>query len=174
MTTLPSPLPTPTSEMHKLDNKWTLWAHLPQDSDWSLNSYKNIVTIGTVEQAIILSDGMPSNLVDNCMLFVMKDGIKPIWEDPANRNGGCFSYKISNKFVHTTWRNLFYVLVGGTISQKSDVTAKVAGITISPKKNFCVIKIWMSSCEHQDPGVINPECNLPTEGCLFKQHVPEY
>ena len=30
------------------------------------------------------------------MLFLMRDGIQPIWEDEKNRNGGCFSYKINN------------------------------------------------------------------------------
>ena len=27
---------------HPLKNKWNLWAHLPQDSDWSVKSYKLI------------------------------------------------------------------------------------------------------------------------------------
>ena len=29
---------------HSLSDKWSLWAHLPHDTDWSLNSYKNIYT----------------------------------------------------------------------------------------------------------------------------------
>ena len=29
-----------TSSTHKLINNWSLWAHLPQDSDWSVKSYK--------------------------------------------------------------------------------------------------------------------------------------
>ena len=33
------------------------------------------------------------------MLFVMRNGINPMWEDPKNKDGGCFSYKISNKNV---------------------------------------------------------------------------
>jgi hypothetical protein len=37
---------------HKLQYKWTLWAHLPQDSDWTKNSYKPIFTFTNVEELI--------------------------------------------------------------------------------------------------------------------------
>jgi len=26
---------------HNLSDKWTLWAHLPHDTDWRLESYKS-------------------------------------------------------------------------------------------------------------------------------------
>ena len=29
--------------------------------------------------------------------YFLRTGIKPTWEDPRNRDGGCFSYKVSNK-----------------------------------------------------------------------------
>ena len=86
-----------TQEFHCLADKWTMWAHLPHDIDWSISSYKKIYTIDSVEGAIAITETMPEVLVKNCMLFLMREGIKPIWEDPKNRQGGCFSYKISNK-----------------------------------------------------------------------------
>jgi hypothetical protein len=105
----------------------------------------------------------------------MKEGVKPIWEDPKNRAGGCFSYKISNKSVYEVWKELSYVLVGETISSHSSFVANVTGITISPKKNFCIIKIWMSNCANQNPNIITSEVKgLSSQGCLFKKHVPEY
>ena len=30
---------------HPLYDKWVLWAHLPHDTDWSLKSYKKIMTV---------------------------------------------------------------------------------------------------------------------------------
>ncbi len=69
----------------------------------------------------------------------MKDGITPTWEDSKNRNGGCFSYKVSNKNVYDAWRDLTYVLIGETISSISAFVNAVTGIIISPKKNFCII-----------------------------------
>ena len=166
---------TSSQEFHCLADKWTIWAHLPHDTDWSITSYKKIYTIDSVEGAIAISETMPDVLVKNCMLFLMREGIKPIWEDPKNRQGGCFSYKISNKNVFEVWKDLSYVLVGESISNQSSFVANVTGITISPKKNFCIIKIWMSSCANQNPAIVtNDVKNLTSQGCIFKRHVPEY
>jgi len=50
----------------------------------------------------------------------------------------------------------------------------INGITISPKKNFCIVKIWLSISELQDPNVIVNINNLSKQGCLFKRHEPEF
>ena len=118
---------------------------------------------------------IPDVLVKNCMLFVMREGIKPTWEDPKNRSGGCFSYKVVNKHVYNVWKELCYVLVGNTISNDKSFVANVTGITISPKKNFCIVKIWLANCENQNPDVVtNDIANLVSSGSIFKKHVPEY
>lgn len=159
---------------HQLSDKWTLWAHLPHNTDWSLQSYIPIYTFTTVEETIAVTESLPEQLVENCMLFMMKKGINPIWEDPKNRDGGCFSYKVTNKNVAKAWSELTYRIVGGSISNNAGFINSVTGITISPKKNFCIIKIWMNNCNHQNPGVVNPVKGLVSQGCLFKKHTPEY
>lgn len=175
MVTPGSMLATKTGDYHDLSETWCLWAHLPHDTDWSLKSYKNIYTLSNIEETIAIMETLPETLVKNCMLFLMRDGINPTWEDPRNRQGGCFSYKVSNKHVCNVWKELSYVLVGNTISNNDDFVANVSGVTISPKKNFCIIKIWMSSCAYQNPGIITDEIvNFSSSGSLFKKHVPEY
>jgi hypothetical protein len=160
---------------HPLRNKWNLWAHLPQDSDWTVKSYRLISSIRTLEDSIAMTETTPDPLIKACMLFVMKDGIAPMWEDPKNRNGGSFSYKVSNKNVCEVWRELNYVLVGETISNASSFVNCVTGITISPKKNFCIIKIWMSNCDNQNPANVTTEVKgLMAQGCIFKKHTPEF
>ncbi len=162
-------------EHHKLNCNWTIWAHLPHDTDWSIQSYKNIYTMKSVEECIAIMETVPDVLVKNCMLFIMKEGVKPIWEDPKNRSGGCFSYKIVNKNVYEVWRDLAYVVMGGSVSKSQNFVSNVTGITISPKKNFCIIKIWMSNCSNQDPTIVSTDVKgLSSHGCLFKKHVPEY
>lgn len=159
----------------KLSHNWTMWAHLPHDTDWTLDSYKKIHTIDNVGDGISLIESMSDNLVKNCMLFLMREGVTPVWEDVQNRNGGCFSYKIINKSVYKCWKELSYVVLGGSISTHASFVSSVSGITISPKKNFCIIKIWMSSCTNQDPSVVTKSVSdLDIPGCLFKKHVPEY
>ena len=159
----------------KLNCKWNLWAHLPQDPDWTVKSYKKICQFKTIQEVIGITESLPPDLIKNCMLFIMRDGVTPMWEDPKNRNGGCFSYKVSNKNVFEVWKELTYVLVGETISNDCIFVNSVTGITISPKKNFCIVKIWMTNCNHQNPQiVINEIKNITPQGCLFKKHTPEF
>jgi hypothetical protein len=162
-------------EYNKLSDKWTLWAHLPHDIDWSMKSYNKIYTVSTVEEAIAITETLPPILVQNCMLFWMRDGIKPTWEDQKNRNGGCFSYKVVNKTVYDSWKELTYSTLGNTVSKQMSFVDKVTGITISPKKNFCIIKIWMADCTNQNPTVVTNEIKgIVSQGCIFKKHAPEY
>jgi hypothetical protein len=97
-----------------------------------------------------------------------------MWEDPKNRNGGCFSYKITNKNVCKVWRSLTYAIVGESVSTNSSFANCVTGITISPKKNFCIVKVWLASCEFRDSSVIKELHGISSHGCLFKEHMPEY
>ena len=157
---------------HKLHDTWTLWAHLPHDTDWSVSSYKQIFTLDTMEDSLMLCENLPEVVVKNCMLFLMRKGIQPIWEDEKNKNGGCFSYKINNRSVTNSWKNLSYVLLGETLTSP-ELSQAINGITISPKKNFCIIKIWLSTCNYNNPEIITEIEGLTRHGCLFKKHISE-
>jgi len=162
-------------ELYQLKDKWILWAHFPQDPDWSPKSYKNICRFEKVEQVVSIIHLLPEDLIKNCMFFIMKEGIIPTWEDPQNRNGGCFSYKVLNKNVYEVWKELTYSVVGDFISHNHSFVSAVSGITISPKKNFCIIKIWMKDCINQNPAIVNTDIKgITPVGCLFKKHNPEY
>ena len=157
---------------HKLDGKWDLYYHLPHDKNWDLSSYKTIMgDIDTVEKAVSINEGLTEHVVKYSMLFAMRSGVTPMWEDPKNRSGGCFSFKVINKQVFEVWKLLFYALCGETLCSNHTI---VNGITISPKRNFCIIKIWLENCSLQDPNAIIDILNLPKHGCIFKKHAPEY
>jgi hypothetical protein len=163
-----------SSSQYPLLDEWSLWAHLPHDTDWSLNSYKTIYNYTELESTISVTEALPGTLIKNCMLFVMRKGITPLWEDPKNRSGGCFSYKVNNKIVHDCWKKLTYSLVGESLSKNKKLQNSINGITISPKKNFCIIKIWLGSCDYQNASEIITSSGIDAHGCLFKKHAPEY
>jgi hypothetical protein len=65
--------------------------------------------------------------------------------------------------------------MGSTISKNINFVNCVTGITISPKKNFCIIKVWMTNCENQNPAIVTDDVKgLVAQGCIFKKHAPEY
>lgn len=162
------------SEFHPLSNKWTLYAHLPHDTDWSIDSYKSFLEMNYLEESVALLETIPEILVKNCMLFLMKNDIKPIWEDPGNRNGGCFSYKVHIKDINVAWKNLCYSIIGNTITKFESLSSVINGATISPKKNFYIVKIWTASCAIQSVQHLADIPGLDKTGVLFRKHNPEY
>ena len=46
---------------HNLNDTWILYAHLPHDTDWTLNSYKEILKINTAEQIIAICESLPES-----------------------------------------------------------------------------------------------------------------
>ena len=85
--------------MNKLDDSYMLWLHNVFDNDWSINGYKQIYSFNSLEEAISLIENINSELLEKTMLFLMRNNIKPIWEDKKNYYGGCFSYKINNNLL---------------------------------------------------------------------------
>ena len=159
---------------HYLHDKWVLWAHLPHDTDWSLTSYIKLAELTNMEQVISLYQCIPALMIRNCMLFLMRKGINPTWEDPKNSKGGCFSFKVNNKNVPSVWKDLSYVLTGETVSSNPKFQHNITGITISPKKSCCILKIWMHNLEYQNPRVSTDIDGLTINGCIFKKHKPSY
>jgi hypothetical protein len=83
------------STPRRLIGKWDLYYHLPHDKNWDLSSYKTIMSkISTVEETIAINERLPENVIKYSMLFAMRAGITPMWEDPKNRNGGCSHSKL--------------------------------------------------------------------------------
>jgi hypothetical protein len=162
------------SEFHQLFDKWTLYAHLPHDTDWSIDSYKTFLKMDYLEQSIAVMESLPEVLVKNCMLFLMKNNIKPIWEDPGNRNGGCFSYKVPTKDIYRAWKNLCYCIIGNNVTSNDSLKQYINGATISPKRNFYIVKIWTSNCNIQSISSIIDIPGLDKQGVIFKKHKPEY
>ena len=69
------------------------------------------------------------------------------------------------------WKNLSYTLVGESLTTDKRLRPNITGITISPKKNFCIIKIWLTSCENQNPALVTQELTgISSQGCLFNKH----
>jgi hypothetical protein len=163
------------SPKYTLNDKWNLYYHLPDDKNWDISSYTTIFGgIHSAEEVIAINDALPEPVIKSCMLFLMRSNITPMWEDPKNRSGGCFSYRITNKLVPEVWKNLVFLCCGETITSNINLHKHVNGITISPKKNFCIIKIWLDTIDFQEPTFIKQIANLPFQGCIFKKHEPEF
>jgi hypothetical protein len=156
---------------HPLLDKWNLYYHLPDNNSWDLKSYKLILGgVSNLEQLININEVLPNCVIKFCMLFLMRSHIAPMWEDHSNCQGGAFSYNISNEHISLVWRELMYLMCGESLCVNQEHHSSVNGITVSPKSNFCTLKIWMKDLTHQDPAMFVPIKHMLKEGCLFFKH----
>jgi hypothetical protein len=164
-----------STTVRQLSQSWTLYYHLPDNKKWTLASYPIIcANIDTIEKVVALNNNIHDDTIRYNMLFLMLNNITPMWEDKQNRNGGCFSYKVYNKEVPDVWRNIITKLCGGTLTKQYIYMKNITGITISPKKNFCIIKIWLINCDIQDTSIISDIENVSRVGNIFRKHNPEF
>ena len=160
-------------EIKKLSDNWTFYIHLQENKDWSIDSYIKIMNFNNVEEAILLNDEINYDLIKKSMLFLMKEDIFPTWEHEKNRDGGCFSFKVFNKDVAFVWKQLYYCLIGNSLTADIEANKCINGITVSPKKKFCIVKVWMNGCQYNDTKIFTKIDGLDIDGCIFKKHVPE-
>ena len=158
---------------YKLINKWRLYIHLQNTSDWSIGSYHNIMDIRYMNDAISLYEYLGDEILKRALLFVMKENIEPLWENESNKNGGSFSFKIHNKDMNRIWKIIYYKLLGETLCKDKNIMNKVTGISNSPKKTFTIIKIWMTDCDNINSNIFNLGM-IDLKTCMFKKHNPEY
>jgi len=118
---------------------WDIWYHHTKDI-WTIDGYKNIYSIKNGVDFWKLYNNWDA--IDGLVgkhYFIMKNNIKPLWEDQMNINGGCWSFKINNNTVTELWEDLSILLVTNELIEGCDVV----GLSISIKKNnTCVVKIW--------------------------------
>ena len=89
--------------------------------------------IKSLSHAILFEEQLSTKMIQNCMIFVMKNNITPTWEDPENINGGCFSYKINNKVLYKVFKIVYFSLITDRLSENQELCNNINGITISPK-----------------------------------------
>ena len=153
-----------------LNNKWILWYHDPLDTNWDIKSYKNLQEISNMKEFWEIYKFMDKNIVENSMLFMMREGIKPLWEDEKNVPGGCWSFKITKGELDKTWLNLSAYLCGESLIANKKNYELLNGISISPKKNFCIVKIWNGDKKQNSLELLNKIDDLPFDTCIFKEH----
>jgi hypothetical protein len=98
------------------------------------------------------------------MLFLMRNNIDPLWEHKDNIRGGSWSIKLQKGDLYDIWTTISIYLINENISDEN-----INGISISPKKNFCIIKIWTKN-NNTDITKINKIETISYDGIIFKAH----
>lgn len=136
----------------KLKNKWNIWFHSLNDNNWSIDSYHLISPIEYIEDLIYIIKNIKN--INNGLYFIMKSGISPIYEDKNNINGGYWSFRINKKYIFNKWIDIIYYMLILNFNN-NDIYNDINGISLSPKVNNSIIKIWNNNFEKYNKDDIN-------------------
>ena len=144
-----------------LKQDWVLWNHGLNDKSWTNDSYRDIYSIENLFDVKTIMDNLSVECLKNGMFFFMKTGIFPTWEDHHNRNGFNISYKVPLKHLEKSWNNLLFKVL-------TDDDNNINGISISPKKEFNIIKLWVN---RNDLNIYNLDHYINSKNGRIKKNI---
>jgi len=130
---------------YELNNKWTLWCHSLTNNNWDVGSYNKIYELENIYDYKSLIDFVTLNDYYNSMFFLMRENILPIWEDENNINGCSLTLKVPNSEVKKEWDKLTLYCITEDLNFNKEDYEQINGISISPKKEFNILKIWFKN-----------------------------
>lgn len=103
-------------------------------------SLRIIATFSTVEQFWSVQSYLlrPSELSGHSDLHLFKDGIKPLWEDDANKEGGKWIVRLRKGLASRCWENLILAILG----EQFMVGEEICGAVISIRSQEDIISVW--------------------------------
>lgn len=136
-------------QLTKLEYSFTFWFSyfrenkLKQVDDYE-NFIKNIGEFKTAEEfwGFYQHIRRPDSLPKSCEFYLFKTGIRPLWEDPANRGGGRFVLHIKKIFANKTWEDM---LIAFIISTKNE--SEINGVVINVRSWEVLLSVWMKKLE---------------------------
>ena len=140
-------------ETTKFQHSWILWYHDPENKDYSLASYVKVSDVSTPQQFWTVMDSIPKEAWESGMFFFMRNGFPPIWESPEHDAGGSWSKKIEASSVYDTYIDMMVHCVSEELLNNKKDT--LAGITISPKGQFSIVKIWNTHTSASERSLLN-------------------
>ena len=165
---------TSKSEVHNLKHRWVLWYHKVDTEDWTIGSYRQLIVMETIEDYYKMSNLISNDIKDISagMFFLMKEGVQPLWEDPSNKNGGYWSFRVLKKHGTEIWQDLTALLMGQTLTYDPFQIDYINGISFSPKISNAIFRIWINNARHSNIKKIitNTIPLLDTSSAIWKRY----
>lgn len=157
----------------KLNSQYIFWCHDIHSKDWSINGYKKLCYINNVSEFWRLFNNLDKMDYKHTNYFLMIHNTEPTWEHPNNRDGGVCSLKVPIDESINIFTNLCMHMV---INKLSKIKGDINGLSICPKNNWAIIKIWNKD---RNNDLTNSLCDPIIEkykvhSIKYKANEPEY
>jgi translation initiation factor 4E len=129
---------------HPLQFTYTLWFNRRVQGARTQENYeKNIKKVGSFSTVQDFWDFYvhlvrPNDLPNTSDYHLFKDGIKPMWEDGANRLGGKWIVRLPKGLASRYWEDLIL----GVIGEQFEVGDEICGAVISIRYQEDIISLW--------------------------------
>ena len=148
---------------------WTLYYHDPNNNDYSLASYIELFTVTNVPEFWMIVDGIPDKMWESGMFFFMRTGIPPLWDAIENDKGGAWSKKVDAVDTHAVFIDcMVHCIAESLLKSKNEV---ISGVTVSPKGQFHIVKVWNSTTAVSDRKMFSPTLKMKLgDDIAYKAH----
>lgn len=91
----------------------------------------------------------PEKLQNRCSIHFMKVGVKPLWEDPKNKQGGCWSFRVRKEESGMVWRETLMALIGEQLDGTLTPGDEIVGISVGNRWNSDLFQLWNTRADLQ-------------------------
>src|SRR5947207_8760 len=141
-TTEPQENPSGGSSEHFLKSTWTLFYRPPTNKffDYEKSTIK-LASVSTVESFWTIYSHLkrPSLLPSVSDYHIFKEGIRPVWEDEANKRGGKWIIRLKKGVADRYWEDLLLAIVGDQFMEAGE---EVCGAVLSVRSGEDVLSVW--------------------------------
>jgi translation initiation factor 4E len=133
---------TSLDKQHALRYSWVIYYRPPTSKNMDYEeSIKPMCRVDTIPTfwAVYVHCKRPSMLPHVSDYHFFREGIRPVWEDEANKKGGKWILRLKKGVVDRYWEDLLLAMVGDQFMEASD---EVCGAVISVRAQEDVLSIW--------------------------------
>jgi len=131
---------------YPLKHEWVFWHDRnnpnANEEEWE-DQLKEIADINTVQTFWQVYNNTPfSTLPLRDSLHLFKKNVKPIWEDPRNKNGGAWTFRVPKANSQEFSKEVQMMAIGEILQEVVERGDDICGVSISVRFNSHLIMIW--------------------------------
>ncbi|KAJ1964394.1 hypothetical protein IWQ62_002943 [Dispira parvispora] len=166
-----------TSDIHPLQYTWVFW-FMHRAPGQKITNYesgmKRIASFSSIEDfwAVYSHLRRPHELPTISDYHLFKQGVRPVWEDDVNKNGGKWIVRLKKGIASRYWESLILAVIG----DQFDVGDDICGVVLSIRNSEDILSVWNKSAQNGKINLtirdtIKRVLNLPADTVMeYKAH----
>uniref|UniRef100_A0A0R3RF88 eIF-4F 25 kDa subunit n=1 Tax=Elaeophora elaphi TaxID=1147741 RepID=A0A0R3RF88_9BILA len=163
----------PVASFNSVEQFWNTYCFLKRPADFIHKVTLVFLLEGQIIKiGLILKQIQISDITEKVDFHMFKEGIKPVWEDDANRKGGKWILRLKKGFSSRIWENLILAMIG----EQFLVGEEICGAVCSIRNQEDIVSLWNRTADNlattnRIRDTLRRVLNLPPNAILeYKRH----